>query len=151
MSVFMLFVLALTAGTLSTLFWIPEEDLGRGYFQLNALIVLGLLALTIAIVVLHPIEVFEPGERAGPWFLGVAAIASFLYYAVVWMERWRWVRIPALVALLAVTGALLLAGSWLITPRTPLPYREPLTTLDLLSSSMLLGWSLIPKAPRFPG
>lgn len=143
MSVFILFVLALIAGTLSTLFWIPERELGRGYFQLNALIVLGLLALTIAIVVLHPIEVFRPGAPAGPWLLGVAAIASFLYYAGVWMERWRWVRIPAAVALVAVTGALLVAGSNLIVARTPLPYREALTVLSLLSSATLLGWSLI--------
>ena len=42
-------MLALSAGALSTLFWIPEEDLGRGYFQLNALIVLSLLALTLVV------------------------------------------------------------------------------------------------------
>ena len=42
MSVFFFFALATVVGSLSTLFWIPEDDLGRGYFQMNALIVLGL-------------------------------------------------------------------------------------------------------------
>lgn len=143
MSVFILFALALTAGMLSTLFWIPEKDLGRGYFQLNALIALGLLALVIAIVILHPIEVFAPHDSWGERLLWLSAIATFGYYALVWVERWKWVRIPAAVALVAVSATLIVAGSNLIVARTPLPYREALTVLGLLSSSFLLGWSLI--------
>ena len=47
MAVFLLFLLATAAGCISTLFWIPEDDLGRGYFQMNALIVLGLLGVLL--------------------------------------------------------------------------------------------------------
>ena len=49
MGVFFLFLLALAVGSLTTLYWIPEDDLGRGYFQMNALIILGLLGLATAV------------------------------------------------------------------------------------------------------
>jgi len=143
MGVFILFLLALTAGILSTLFWIPEEDLGRGYFQLNALIVLGLLALVITIVLLHPIEPFGSNRTFGILLLGIAAVAAFSYYGAVWVERWRWVRAPAALALVAVTGALLSSGATLIVARTPLPYRQILMVLALLSAVFVLGWSLV--------
>ena len=143
MSVFILFVLALVAGTLSTLFWIPEKNLGRGYFQLNALIILGLLSLVVAVVWLHPIDPFGSSAQVGMWLLGITFVASCGYYGAVWVEAWRWVRIPALVALIAVTGTLLLSGFHLIPERSPLPYRQLLTIFSLLSSAFLLGWSLI--------
>ena len=143
MGVFILFLLALTSGILSTLFWIPEKDLGRGYFQLNALIVLGLLALLIAVVWLHPIDPFRDQPTGGMVLLGIAALTAFLYYGGVWVENWRWVRIPAAVAFLATTAALLVAGTSLIVARTPLPHRQLLTYSTLLSSAFLLGWSLI--------
>ncbi|MFP5287964.1 MAG: hypothetical protein ACLGI9_19665, partial [Thermoanaerobaculia bacterium] len=54
MGVFLLFLLAVSLGSLTTLFWIPEGDMGRGYFQMNALVVLGLLGLAVAVVGLHP-------------------------------------------------------------------------------------------------
>jgi len=143
MSVFILFMLALTAGTLSTLFWIPEKDLGRGYFQLNALIVLGFLALVVAVVVLHPIEPFGPQDHMGIVLLWTAVVTAFLYYGAVWVESWRWVRIPAALALIAVTWALLLSGTHLIEALTPLPYRQVLLVSSLLSSALILGWSLV--------
>jgi len=143
MGVFILFLLALIAGILSTLFWIPEKDLGRGYFQLNALIVLGLLALVIAVVLLHPIDPFKPHHNLGIGLLAAASVAAFLYYGAVWVERWRWGRVPAMLALIAIVGALLASGATLVAARTPLPYRQVLTTSSLLSSAFLLGWSLV--------
>lgn len=143
MSVFVLFLLALIAGTLSTLFWIPEKDLGRGYFQLNALIVLGLLALLAAVVFLHPIAPFAPHDSWGSLLLAIAGVAAFLYYGGVWVENWQWVRLPAALAFLAATAALFLSGSTLIVARTPLPYRQALTIASLASSAFLLGWSLV--------
>lgn len=143
MGVFILFLLALITGILSTLFWIPEKDLGRGYFQLNALIVLGLMALVVGVVFLHPIEPFALDHTLGIILLGAAAAAAFLYYGAVWIESWRWVRVPAMLALIAMTGVLLLSGATLVGARTPLPYRQLLTAGSLLSSAFLLGWSLV--------
>ncbi len=143
MGVFILFLLALIAGIASTLFWIPERDLGRGYFQLNALILLGLLALVTAVVLLHPSRPFAPHDRLGIALLGAAGVTAFLYYAGVWMEKWRWVRLPAALTLGLVSVALWLSGTTLIAARTPLPYRSLLTTASLASSALLLGWSLI--------
>ncbi len=143
MSVFILFLLALIAGTLSTLFWIPEKDLGRGYFQLNALIVLGLLALVVAVVLLSPIQPFGPQDNLGMVMLWISVGAVLLYYGAVWVERWQWVRIPAALALIAVTWALLLSGTTLIEGRTPLPFRQILLISSLSSSAILLGWSLV--------
>lgn len=143
MSVFILFMLALSTGTLSTVFWVPEEDLGRGYFQLNALIILSLLALTLVVVLLHPIEPFTLHPRAGTLLISVACGMAFVYYAAIWRERWKASHIPAAVALVATTAALLLSGFSLVSARTPLPYREVLLALALVSSALILGWSLV--------
>ena len=90
MGVFFLFLLALAGGCLSTLFWIPEDDLGRGYFQTNALIVLGLLGLALTAFWLHPLAPFgESGPPIGPVGLYVAIAGGFGYYAGIWRQRWR--------------------------------------------------------------
>jgi len=139
MIAFLLFLVATAAGSLSTLYWIPEPDLGRGYFQMNALVVLGLLALALAVVLLHPIPGLG-GAAAGA--LAVALAASFLYYAAVWRERWRLGRLPLTLALAASAAALLLTGR---APRAAvdLPHRMPLVDAALAASALLLGWSLI--------
>jgi hypothetical protein len=143
MGVFLLFLLAVVLGSLSTLYWIPEDDLGRGYFQMNALVVLGLLAIAVAVVWLHPFRPFGEHPAAGRGCLALALAASFLYYGAIWKERWSFGRWPLTVALAATLAALLLAGPHLVPSPTPLPYRRALLDLGLLTSALLLGWSLI--------
>jgi len=143
MSVFFLFLLGLTLGILTTLFWIPEKDLGRGYFQLNALIVLALLSLAVAVDRLHPMEPFGSHGKQGLLALGTALVSAFGYYAAVWREQWRWARLPAGIAVIATTVVLVLSGSALTIARTPLPHRPVLLNLSLVSCALLLGWSLV--------
>ncbi|HXO22185.1 MAG TPA: hypothetical protein VOA87_19890, partial [Thermoanaerobaculia bacterium] len=146
MGVFLLFLLATAAGSLTTLYWIPEEDLGRGYFQMNALVILGLVGLAAAILLLHP---FPPtGAQAGlgrPTLaaLAVALAGAFLYYAAIWRQRWDLGRWPLTLALAGCLAALLGAGQGLVTTAIPLPHRTPLLAAGLLASALLLGWSLI--------
>lgn len=142
MSVFLLFLLATSLGSLTTLYWIPERDLGRGYFQMNALVVLGLLGLAQAVVWLHPFRPFGGGP-AGPLALGAALAGGFLYYAAIWRERWDLCRWPLTLSVAGNTLALLLAGRHLLRPLTPLPHRPALLTAALLASALVLGWSLI--------
>lgn len=143
MGVFLLFLLATSLGSLSTLYWIPEEDLGRGYFQMNALVVLGLLSLAAAVVVLAPFQPF--GTRPGfGWISLAAALAGgFLYYGAIWKERWRTCRWPLTLSLAGCAVALLLAGPHLVAALTPLPHRRGLLAANLIASALLLGWSLI--------
>ena len=143
MGIFLLFLLALALGSLSTLYWIPEDDLGRGYFQMNALVVLGLLALAVAVVWLHPFQPFGDLRRLGITALALALGGSLLYYAAIWQERWRLCRWPLTLALLGCLGALLAAGPHVIAPLAPLPHQRALVMASLLASSLLLGWSLI--------
>jgi hypothetical protein len=143
MGVFLLFLLAVSLGSLTTLFWIPEDDLGRGYFQMNALVVLGLLGLAAAVVWLHPFRPFGDRPAVGTAALALALVGGFLYYAAIWRERWRLGRWPLALATLSCLVALLAAGPHLVTPRTPLPHRGALLELDLVASALLLGWSLI--------
>jgi hypothetical protein len=145
MSVFFFFALATVVGALSTLFWIPEDDLGRGYFQMNALILLGLLALVWAVVVLPPLQPFgaATGTGAGRLLLAVGSVGACLYYGAIWRERWRASRWAAALALAGCGGALVVATGHLISTATPLPFREPLAIAGLLTSALLLGWSLI--------
>jgi hypothetical protein len=143
MSVFLLFLLATALGSLSTLYWIPEPDLGRGYFQMNALVVLGLLALATAVVLLHPfpgLGALAPVETGA---LALSLAGAFLYYAAIWRERWDLCRWPLTLSAAASLAGLLLAGRGLIPPVTPLPHRAPLLELGLATSALLLGWSLI--------
>ena len=143
MAVFLLFLLALSAGSLSTLFWIPEDDLGRGYFQMNALIILGLLGLAATAVLLRPLAPFGSHAGQGHLAIGLALAGAFLYYAAIWKERWRAGRWAAALALTGTAGALLLAGSALIATPTPLPHRSALLVASLVLSSLMLGWSLV--------
>ncbi len=148
MIAFLLFLLATTLGSLATLYWIPEGDLGRGYFQMNALVVLGLLALALAVVLLHPFAGLAPQTTAGRAEIAAVAAAlagSFLYYAAIWRERWDLCRYPLTLALAGCAVALLAAGQAIGSPllAQPLPHRAPLVAAALLASAVLLGWSLI--------
>jgi hypothetical protein len=143
MGVFLLFLLAVSLGSLTTLFWIPEGDMGRGYFQMNALVVLGLLGLAVAVVWLHPFAPFGDRPALGVTALGLALLGGFLYYAAIWRERWDLCRWPLALSTLGCLAALLAAGPHLVAPFTPLPYRQALLAAGLVSSALLLGWSLI--------
>lgn len=143
MSVFFLFLLATAFGCLSTLFWVPEDDMGRGYFQMNALIVLGLLGLAVAVLLLHPFQPFGRFGTAGSAAVAVALAGAFLYYAAIWRERWRPARAAAALTLAAGGAALLLASPQLSVLAPALPHRLLLTGGTVISSALLLGWSLI--------
>jgi hypothetical protein len=143
MGVFLLFLLAVSLGSLTTLFWIPEGDMGRGYFQMNALVVLGLLGLAVAVVGLHPFAPFGDRPALGVTALALALAGGFLYYAAIWRERWDLCRWPLALSTLGCLAALLAAGPHLVAPFTPLPYRQALLAAGLVSSALLLGWSLI--------
>jgi hypothetical protein len=140
MGVFLLFLLATALGSPSTLYWIPEEHLGRGYFQMNALVALGLLGLALAVVLLHP---FPGLASSGLAAVALALAATFLYYGAVWRERWRLGRLPLTLALVATLAALLAAGRAFVAPVTPLPHRPELLAAGLVTSALVLGWSLI--------
>ena len=143
MGVFFLFLIALAVGALSTLHWIPEDDLGRGYFVTNGLIILVLLALAAAVLAIHPFEPFGTDGSLGAGLLWGALGASFLYYGAVWKERWRLGRAAAVLALAAALPALVLAGRGLQRVEAPLPFAEPLLIATLCGSALMLGWSLI--------
>ncbi len=143
MGVFFLFLIALAIGSLTTLFWIPEEDLGRGYFVTNALIILVLLALAVAVLTMYPFEPFGDQSSLGTALLWAALVASFAYYAAIWKERWRPGRWAATAAVLTATPVLWLGARGLIRTDVQLPYREALLALAVTGSALLLGWSLI--------
>jgi hypothetical protein len=143
MSVFFLFLLATSFGCVSTLFWVPEEDMGRGYFQMNALIVLGLLGLAVAVLVLYPFQPFGTRATAGRIAVTTALVGAFLYYAAVWRERWRLGRAAAALIFAAGLAALLLASPQLSSLAPALPHRLLLTGGAVISSALLLGWALI--------
>ncbi|MCZ6725775.1 MAG: hypothetical protein O7A98_00285 [Acidobacteria bacterium] len=141
--IFFLFLLALAAGSLSTLFWIPEDDLGRGYFQTNALIVLGLLGLATALLLFDGVAPFGDSATAGRWAVLSALAAAFGYYAGVWRQTWHGARLAAGLTLAAATAALWLAGRALVVPLSALPYHQPLLAANLLTSALVLGWAVI--------
>lgn len=143
MGIFLLFLLALAAGSLSTLFWIPEDDLGRGYFQMNALVVLGLIGLACAVVLLGSPAPFGTAPTVGRGLLVAALLAGFAYYAAVWRQSWRWARLAAAVTLAVVGAALWLAGTTLVRPVASLPHHELLLGATLATSALVLGWALI--------
>ena len=123
MGVFFLFLIAMSVGSLSTLYWIPEDDLGRGYFVTNALIILCLLGLSVTVMVMHPFEPFGAFGALGAGLLWLALGGSFLYYGAVWKERWRPGRWAVTLTLAAALGALLIAGNALMRADVPLPGR----------------------------
>jgi hypothetical protein len=146
MIAFLLFLLATAAGSLATLYWIPEDDLGRGYFQMNALVVLGLLALALAVVLLHPFAGLAPPAAAGRMEIAALVVAlagGFLYYAAIWRQRWDLCRYPLTLALAGSAAALFAAGGAVAPSPAALPFRAPLVAAALLTSALLLGWSLI--------
>lgn len=143
MLVFFSFVVCLVWGCASTLFWIPEDELGRGYFQMNALVILGLLSLAVAARLLHPFEPFGATPAAGAAAVHVAYLGAFAYYAFVWRQSWRGARLAAGLLLAALTVALWQLGATLVAGAPPIPAQLPLARLALLTSAILLGWSLI--------
>jgi len=143
MSVFFLFLLALSVGCLTTQFWVPGPDFGRGYFQLNALVVLGLLGLASAVWIFSPLDPFGRFSGLGSAAMIVAVVALFAYHGAIWREAWGASHWPALVGLLAAGTAFLTAGHALIGTPTPLPHRSLLLTVNLTASALLLGWSLM--------
>ncbi|MDH3522838.1 MAG: hypothetical protein OES32_04565 [Acidobacteriota bacterium] len=143
MAIFFLFLVALAAGILSALFWIPEDDLGRGYFQTNALVVLGLLGLAAAVVALGGSAPFGGAPELGRGALFAALAGAFGYYAAIWRERWRAARFAAAATLAAGGLALWLAGHALVRPLVALPFHASLLAASLATSALLLGWSLV--------
>jgi hypothetical protein len=145
MAVFFLFLLATSLGCLSTLYWIPEPDLGRGYFQMNGLVVLGLLGLAAAVAALHPFRPFGTAGTVGTVALAAAFAGAFLYYGAVSCQAWRGARWALSLALGGSLAALLAAGATLVAtpPPSPVPFRAALVAASLVSSALLLGWSLI--------
>lgn len=131
------FLLALAAGTVSTAFWIPEEELGRGYFQTNALIVLGLLAILVTLVSTATIAPWQATVGAASLYLGL--IAAIAVYASVWRRRWsaaRWSSAACLLALATALWCVDLAPRFHFGPKA-------LVGLTLLASALILGWSLV--------
>lgn len=143
MGIFFLFLLALATGSLSTLFWIPEDDLGRGYFQMNALVVLGLVGLASAVVLLGSAAPFGAAATLGRGALLGALASGFVYYAAIWRQTWLWARIAAALTLAAAGSAFWLAGSALVHPLAALPHHRVLLAAALLSSALVLGWALV--------
>jgi len=143
MTVFFLFLLALTVGCLTTQFWVPGPDFGRGYYQLNALVVLGFLGLAVAVWIFYPLEPFGHRAGLGSASMLIAVVAAFTYYGTIWREAWTASHWPAAVALIAAGIAFMTAGHALVSSPTPLPHRDLLLTLNLLASALLLGWSLV--------
>jgi hypothetical protein len=143
MAVFFLFLLALAAGTLSTLFWIPEDDMGRGYFQMNALVALSLLGLAAATATLHPFMPFGDLRLPGAGGLTLALAGGLLYWAAIYRERWRWARAAAATSLAGALTALLVSGVATVRQDILLPHRSWLLAAALASSAVFLGWSLV--------
>lgn len=143
MTVFFLFLLALTVGCLTTQFWVPGADFGRGYFQLNALVVLGFLGLAMAVWIFYPLEPFGHLAELGSVSMLVAVVAVLVYYGTIWREAWAASHWPAAMALVAASIAFLTAGHALVSSPTPLPHRDLLLTVNLVTSALLLGWSLM--------
>ena len=143
MAVIFLFLLAVAVGSLTTMFWIPEEELGRGYFQMNALVILGLLGIAMVIAVTHPVRPFGSHAALGATSLGVSLAAMFGYYAAIWRESWDLCRWPLALSLAAATSALIISGLQLVDQGAPIPFQDTLLIASLATSALLLGWSLI--------
>jgi hypothetical protein len=143
MAVFFLFLLSLSVGCLTTQFWVPGPDFGRGYFQMNALVVLGLLGLALAVWFFYPLAPFGSYEDLGSISMWIAVAAAFVYYGTIWREAWAVSHWAAAATLLATASAFFIAGHTLVGSPTPLPHRSLLLTVNLGASALLLGWSLV--------
>ena len=143
MAVIFLFLLAVSVGSLTTMFWIPENELGRGYFQMNALVALGLLGIALVIGLTHPARPFGSHAALGVTSLALSLAALFVYYGTIWRERWDLCRFPLAAGLAGATVDLLAAGLQLGSPDTRAAGSGALLILALISSALLLGWSLI--------
>ncbi len=132
------FLLALAAGVMSTAFWVPEDDLGRGYFQTNALIVLGLLAIVMVMVGTGSIRLWSGGVSDSALLI-VALVAATAVYVCVWRENWiagRWASALCLAALALALWRVDFNGRYQ-------PSVEALTGITLWLSALVLGWSMI--------
>jgi hypothetical protein len=97
----------------------------------------------VAVVGLHPCDPFGELDGIGLSSLAAACLGAALYYTAIWRERWDLCRWPLTVALGGCLSCLLISGSQLTQATTPLPHRELLMAATLLSSALLLGWSLV--------
>jgi hypothetical protein len=143
MAVFFLFLLSLTVGCLTTQFWVPGPGFGRGYFQMNALVVLGLLGLVMAVWFFYPLAPFGNYEDLGSTAMWFAVAGAFVYYGTIWREAWSASHWAAAATLIAAGIAFFTAGHALVASPTPLPHRSLLLTVNLGASALLLGWSLV--------
>lgn len=143
MSVLFLFLLGLTLGIEATMFWIPERNLGRGYFQLNSLIVVGLLGIATAIMLAGGLNPWGEVPSTTRVALYLALAGSFVHHGALWLERWILARAFMVPALAATAVAYLSAGTWLFRPQAALPHSGWLLTAALISGALLLGWSLV--------
>ncbi|MDX1642753.1 MAG: hypothetical protein R3244_00200 [Thermoanaerobaculia bacterium] len=144
MLVFFAFLLCLVWGSASTLFWIPEEELGRGYFQMNALVILGLLSLAVASRLLHPFEPFASAPVVGATALYTASAGALLYYGLVWRQAWSLVRWAAALVVGALGVGLWVLAPGLLAPTVVAPpHQLSLARVALFSSALLLGWGLV--------
>ncbi len=138
MAIITVFLLALVVGILSTSFWIPEDDVGRGYFQTNALIVLGLLAIVAGLVAFEVVTLW-PQNSAPLWCFYAGFGFAALSYGGIWLRRWMANRIAAAIALGLLTVSLLRAE---LAVRFATSFPE-LTAAAVLLGALVLGWSLV--------
>lgn len=137
MLILAVFLLALATGVVSTAFWIPEEELGRGYFQTNALVVLGLLAILTTMVATTALTPWN-GTIDGVWLV-LGLMTSVAAYIGVWRQRWlavRWISAACLAFLSIALWRADLAPRFEFSPQVAV-------RISLLLSALVLGWSLV--------
>lgn len=117
--------------------------MGRGYFQTNALVILGLLGLAAAVLFFRGVTPFGEQAALGGVAVSASLLAAFAYYAGVWQRRWFWARAAAVATLGSGVLALWLAGRALILPLSALPHHQLLLAVHLALSALILGWSVI--------
>ncbi len=142
-----LFLLSLGAGIVTSLPWLPAEDLGPGYFRIQALLATCALALAAA-VSLSPATA-GPGDGGSGWhpstallcLVSLACGALLLYHALVAREGFR-SGLPVLaVAGGAALAALLVASPYPATSDAA-AVQSGLRVISRATSALLLGWSV---------